>query len=553
MKLRSLLRRAAPYRGQLLAISLLTVLSSVTTLAIPWLAGSVLGGVVEGATTDQTWAIVLLVVALVVMTALTIAVSILSAAASGRALAALRTEAIEHVQRLPMGYHHRSHAGDLLSVTTWEVVNLSEFLSATMAKAPSQVLTAIGAVILLFAIEPRVALFVPLVVPVFYIALRLIGRRLRLLGGQARDADATLISFAETQLELVPATKSFAMEEQMVARFAQHAESSRQLNLQQARLSALLGPLIALLAALAAIAVILLAGVAMDPQRSPAELFSFLLYAALLTRPVGALADLYGRYRFAGGTLEKLEAVLHEEEEPGYASGETAIPRGDIVFDAVSFAYPGRPEVLTDFSLTIPRGQVIAITGENGAGKSTLISLLLQFYRPDAGRIALDGRDVASFQVQALRQSVGVVPQRALLFAGSVRENICFGHPDAGAKVLERALRLAQATDFVTALPQGLDTRIGDHGVRLSGGQRQRIALARALLADPPVLVFDEATAMFDSEAEQAFVQQCRDALAGRTVILITHRPASLALAHRIIRMEHGRVVDDRPGGQARS
>lgn len=548
MQLRSLLRRAAPYRAQLVTISFLTVLSSVTTLAIPWLAGNVLGGIFGGEAPDLFQTVALLVAALVVMTALNIAVAILSAATSSRALAALRVEAIEHVQRLPMGFHHRSRSGDLLSVTTWEVVNLSEFLSATMAKAPSQVLTAIGAIALLFAIEPRVALFLPLLVPVFYVALKVVGRKLRLLGSRAREADAALISFAETQLELVSAAKAFAVEEHMAAQFAERAENSRVLNLEQAKLNAVFGPMVALIAGLAAIAVIILAGVTLDEQRGSAELFSFLLYAALLTRPVGALADIYGRYRWASGSLERLEAVMTEEEEPGYTSGLAEIPRGDIVFEGVSFSYPGRRSVLQDFSLAIPFGQIVAITGDNGAGKSTLISLLQQFYRPDSGQISLGGQDIATLQVQALRRTISVVPQRALLFNGTVRENICFGCPDASELDLASAIRLAQATSFVEALPHGLDTRIGDHGVRLSGGQRQRIALARALIADPPILVFDEATSMFDSEAEEAFVRDCREALAGRTAILITHRPASLALAHRVIRIEKGRVIEDRPG-----
>ena len=277
---------------------------------------------------------------------------------------------------------------------------------------------------------------------------------------------------------------------------------------------------------------------------SPAELFAFLLYAALLTRPVGSLANMYGAYQMARGTLARLEDVLALEPEPGYAAtARIERAKGDIRFDTINFAYPGRPPVLSDFSLAIRPGEIVALTGENGVGKSTLVRLLLRFYIPQSGTIQLDGQDISQLQLQDLRRQFGYVPQRALLFNGTIADNIAFGQSASDQQeAIARAARLAQADEFIAQLPDGLQTEIGDHGIRLSGGQRQRIALARALFRDPPIYILDEATSMYDLESEAAFVEDCVQTLKDRTVIIITHRPASLALADRVLKLSESGV-----------
>lgn len=549
MNFRFLVAQAAPYRRQLVLIGLLSVLGSLATLAVPWLAGQLIGGVLDAGSARLPHIVGLLVAALTALALLNIIAAILSAAAAARILADLRIRIHAHIQKLPLSFHDRSRQGDLLSLMTYEAGNLSAFLTGTLATAPSMLLTAGGAVILLFLIDPVIALFVPVMVPIFFIVLRLVGRRLRLIGRKRRKAETMLVITASSHLEMLPAAKAFAVEDLQDRDYARLAEQTRQLDMAQSRANAAIGPVIGLVAAIAAILILVTAGSDFgEGGKSPAELFSFLFYAALLTRPVGSLAEFYGRYQMARGTLSRMQAALRERPEGGReTAGRLERPAGAIEFERVTFAYPGRATVLRDASLAIAPGEIIAVTGENGAGKSTLVSLLLRFYEPTGGRIFIDGNDIAGLPVQEMRRQIGYVPQRALLFNGTVRQNIAYGMPDATDEQLDHAIRLAQASEFIAKLPRGLATEIGDHGVRLSGGQRQRIALARALISDPPILVLDEATSMYDMESEAAFVEACLTALHGRTVILITHRPASLKLADRIVSVRDGAI---RPADQ---
>lgn len=537
MNLAFLVARARPFLGDLLVISALAVLGSGAALAIPWLAGRFLAGVIGDLTVDLTWTVGLLLIALVALASVNILVAIFSAAASGRILAGLQQEAYERIQAMPIAFHDHSKNGDLLALMTYEVGNLSSFLTATLANVPAMLMTAAGAVILLFLLDPAMALVVPVLVPAFYIVMKLLGRRLRVLSRKVRRAEAEVMWIGENDLAMLPAIKAFATEQFQRDRYRDAVEQARILNLEQARILAFIGPVVGLIAALAAIFILQFGSAQIaEGSRSAGNLFAFLLYAALLTRPVEALANSYGQFQIAKGTLARLETVFAKPAEPGYAAARRiARARGEIAFEQVSFAYPGRGPVLERVDLSIAPGEIVALTGDNGVGKSTLIRLLLRFYDPDAGRITLDGTDIAEMQVQNLRRQFGYVPQRPLLFNGTIAQNIAFGMAEPDREAILHAAHLAQAWDFISALPHGLETVIGDDGIRLSGGQQQRLALARALFRDPPIYIFDEATSMFDLEGEAAFVETCIEALRDRTVIIITHRPASLALANRIV------------------
>lgn len=539
----SLLALARPYRRKLLVIGGFGIASSLLTLAVPWLAGTMLGSMFSS--TRPSAGLIPLLLALLAATALVNFASACVAGATGATiLADLRLRIYRHLQSLPIAFHENSRQGDTLALMTYELARLSSFLTGTLANTPAQFMTVVGAVVIMARLDGRLALLVPLLVPGFYLTLKVVGRHLRTIAEAIQQAEAEVVAVAEENLEMLPAIKAFAREERETARYAAVVEGAMRLAVRENRIFAALQPTIGFITAAAAILLLYAAGQNVKSgSMSPTELFSFLFYTALLTRPAATLANLYGQIQSARGTMARLQGVLRHEIEHGFDSGEKLGPvEGAIAFEHVGFAYPDRGNALRDVSLSILPGEIVAITGANGAGKTTLIHLLLRLYQPLTGKILLDGHDIARFRVQDLRSKIGLVSQRTFLFNGTIRENIAFGLDGASAAAIERAAKLSQAWDFIGALPRGLDTRIGDHGVRLSGGQRQRIALARALVKNPPILVLDEATSMYDLDGEDAFIEACATALAGRTVILITHRPASLAMATRILQLRDGGI-----------
>jgi ATP-binding cassette subfamily B protein len=539
MNLRQLLSYASPYRRMLALCTLLMLAESAVTLALPWLGGrfaqTLLG---SGGPTGQILALLLGLFAGQAL--LRFANTLLRGETSARILADLRTRIYDHLQALPLAFYQQRRPNDFMALVTYEVSHLAEFISGTLLSVLPNLLTAVGATILMFNIDRRLALLVVLLVPVFYLVLKAIGKRVRPLAQRMQQADAAAVAIADENLALLPTIKTFTREDLESERYGAQVGEIKSLSILQARLQAAIEPSIQLAASAGVVLLLWLASSQIDAgQLSAGELVSLLLYAAVLTRPIAGLAGIYGQTQMARGTLQRLQDVLDEptERSPG---GQQPLPpvKGRIEFRNVHFAYPGRPPVLHGFDLLIEAGETLAITGRNGAGKSTLTHLLMRLHELDAGQILIDGTDIATVGLRSLRSQIGVVAQQVLLFNGTVRHNIGMGLPGADAASIEAAARLAQAHDFIRELPEGYDTVIGVNGVRLSGGQRQRIALARALVKNPPILVLDEATAMFDPAAETSFVEACRASLASRTVILITHRPESLALAGRVVCLE---------------
>jgi subfamily B ATP-binding cassette protein MsbA len=545
--LRPLFGFAAPYRFVLVASGALMLLESAAALAVPWIGGLLTDAILHGAEAGPGISAVLLAMLglFALQALLKFASTYFLDSAADRIVADLKIRLYDHLQALPLAFYHRKRLGDTLALLTTDVYVLVGFISGTAVAVVPLLVTAAGAVLLMFRIRPDLAFLAAVMVPLFYLLMKIFGRRLRPLSVRLQDEEANAIAMAQENLGMLPAIKTFTREPQESARYREQIGRILHLSAIQRRVYAALEPLVQFIAAAGIVLVLALASADLMAGRlTPAQLVSFLLYAQLLTRPVAGLADVYGRTQGVRGALSRLQQAMAEPPEAlGPAGHPMPVVKGEIDFRGVSFGYEGRSLALDKVDLHIAAGETIALVGPNGAGKSTLAHLVMRLHDPAEGRIAIDGIDIATVSLESLRRQIGVVPQHVLLFNASVRDNIAYGRPEPSQAAIEAAARAARAHQFILQLPQGYDTFIGDRGVRLSGGQQQRLALARALLKDPPILILDEATAMFDPEGEAEFLQACHEAFRQRTVILITHRSGSLAAADRIVRIEGGRVV----------
>jgi len=542
-----LLKYITPHRRTLLLVVLLLLAGTAANLANPLFAGK-LTEVVLAEQGSATLSVGLILAAwlglLIIRAILSVASNYLVGSTSALMSAELRSRVYEHMQILPLAWFQERKQGDVLSLLSSDAGAISHFVTSTVVQLLPQLLTLVFAFLVMAWLDPVIALVAALLLPAYTIITKLLGRRIRPLSTAWINSWSSLVAFVNENLGLMPVIKAFAREPLESGRFDVHNRELLDVSRKQIWLYSMLTPAVSLLAGAGALLLLWIGIQHMQSgQLQPSDLVTLLLYVMLLTGPLSALAGVYGQVMHIRGAAERLLEFFGERPEPvGGNTKEMQDVKGAIDFEDVTFAYPGHPPVLEHFNLCIQAGETIAFTGPNGSGKSTLVHLLMRFMEPGGGRIRIDGIEIAEVELGSLRRQIGLVAQNILLLNGTVTENISYGVPGANEAEMKKAAKAARAEEFIGELPDGYDTVIGDQGIKLSGGQRQRLSLARTLLKNPPILILDEATAMFDPGGERGFLEECHDLLHQRTVILITHRPASLGLADRIIRFEPANV-----------
>lgn len=516
--------------------------NSAASLANPWIAGqltqSIIGEPVDGFPAFQL--ILLGWLALIVAkNILGFAVSYLVGTTGSLMSSRLRTRVYEHLQILPLAYFQERRQGEMLTLLSNDSDMISNFVTNTLVQLLPLVLTFVGALFFMARLDPLVALMALLLMPIYFLAMKVIGRKIRPLTTEWTKSWTNMVTLAQENLGLMPAIKAFIREPLEAQRFEHRSAELLKLSRRQIFAQSSLAHAISFLAG-SGLLLLLWVGIShvRHGQLEPAQLVSLLLYALLLTQPASGLANVYGDVMRTRGAAERLLEFFGVQAEP-ISMGLPPIGKvkGAVDYRDITFAYPGRVALFEHFNLSVAAGETVALVGANGAGKTTLAHLLLRFIEPSRGHILIDGIDIRDVDIASLRSQIGLVAQHTLLLNGTVAENIAYGNPQATTQEMKKAASAARAETFIDELVEGYDTVIGDQGIKLSGGQRQRLSLARTFLMDPPILILDEATAMFDPEGEKDFLRECLELLQQRTVILITHRSSSLELADRIIRL----------------
>jgi ABC-type multidrug transport system fused ATPase/permease subunit len=537
-----------PYRTRTFLSIASLLLATATALAPPFLSKYALDDGIRRHDLAALWWIVgAFLVAGLLNWAMSYAQTYLTGWVGERILADLRTRLFNHLQRLSLGFFERNRAGVIISRLTNDVEAIDQLVTDGVTSLVQNTLTLLGTAILLFILDWRLALATLLVIPFMSIATIIFRVRSARAYAAVRERLGLLTATLAEDIAGMRIVQAFTRERTNVENFRKVAERYRDSNMETVILNGLYFPFVDLLSSVALAVVLGYGGhLYFQGEVTLGTLFAFMLYVQNFFDPVQQLSQLYNTFLSATAALDKIADVLDEEPEVLDRPDATPLPHveGHVRFENVRFGYGKGPDVLHGLDLDVPAGTTVALVGHTGAGKSTIAKLLARFYDPREGAITIDGHDLRDVTQASLRRQLGIVPQEGFLFAGTVSENIAFGRPDAPAGDIVSAAETIGAHEFVSHLEDGYDTQLQERGTRLSLGQRQLVALGRALLADPRILILDEATSSVDIGTERKIERALRQLLAGRTAFVIAHRLSTIRDADLIVVLEHGQVIE---------
>jgi ATP-binding cassette subfamily B protein len=540
-----------PYRRPILGAATLIVLKTAATLAIPFLVGLAIDTGIRPGRHPDLRSLLALVVVLICMMSIAAIANRAFLTLSGRigqdVLYDLRLRLFGHVQALSISFFERYTSGRIIARLTSDIDALQELLATGLSSVVTAILSVVAIALILLRLDLRLGLATLVAFPLIVLLTQWFRAQSALSYRAVRTAIALVIVHYSESLAGIRAVQAYRREPRNQEIFEDVVGRYRDANIWSNTLGAAYGPGIYTLGRVTTAAVLAYGGLlVVQGNLTLGVLTAFILYLRQFFEPMQDLSQFYTVFQSASAALEKVSGVLDETPRVPEPEQPTAIsaPAGALDLEAVSFGYREVP-VLEDLTLHIPAGQVLALVGQTGAGKSTLARLVARFYDPDRGRILLDGVDLRQLASSDLRRSIVMVTQESFLFSGTIGENIAFGRPGASAEEVEAAARAVGAHGFIAALPHGYETDVRRRGVRLSSGQRQLVAFARAFLADPRVLILDEATSSLDLPTERLVQRALRTLLEQRTAIIIAHRLSTVEIADRVLVIDRGRIVED--------
>ncbi len=548
MQWRRVLAYLSPYKLRLFVAIIGVTLSASLSLVFPAVISSVVDSVFEEANLGLLDEITLLLLLVFLVRSLAAFVESYNLNYVGeRIVVDIRQELYAHLQSLSIRFYSDRRVGELVSRISSDVTVVRTVLTGNVSTLLQQTLTLLGAIAVMLWLNWRLTLFIVALMPLIVGVGFVLGSAIRRMSTRVQDEIAGATVVAEEVFQNIREVKSFARENFEIQRYNQAIDVAFRAAVKLLTVRSIFGPIIGFFA-FGGLALILWFGgrEVLDGRLSAGELIAFLIYGLTVAGSMAGLINLYSQFQEALGATKRVFQIIDTRPDirDSASATELAQVNGSISLQALSFSYEADNQVLSNVNLEIAAGEIIALVGPSGAGKSTLFNLIPRFYDPEAGAILIDGQDIRNLTQSSLRGHIGVVPQETLLFGGSIRENILYGKLDADEAEMIAAARSANAHDFISALPKGYETIVGERGVKLSGGQRQRVAIARALLKDPAILLLDEATSSLDNESEQLVQDALGKLMQNRTTLIIAHRLSTVRIAHRIAVLDAGRIIE---------